>query len=163
MPVFAISPHQLLSDNYPCSLPHRVTCSSSTSSFDNILFQLLLDTPRNINYIGCVDFPLFSLLLLYVYLITLSACCTRTQTDGQPAGQTLQCCVIYGNWTCNGIGNIKKLIPIDFHEKILICRLNYNAQSHHQPITTYGGCPGTHADPPIRLEGVHMAVRPSAS
>lgn len=103
------------------------------------------------------------LLLLYVYLITLSACCTRTQTDGQPAGQTLQCCVIYGNWTCNGIGNIKKLIPIDFHEKILICRLNYNAQSHHQPITTYGGCPGTHADPPIRLEGVDMAVKPSAS
>lgn len=45
--------------------------------------------------------------------------------------------LIYGNWTCNGIGNIKKLIPIDFHEKILICRLNYNAHSHHQPITTY--------------------------
>lgn len=62
--------------------------------------------------------------------------------------------LIYGNWTCNGIGNIKKLIPIDFHEKILICRLNYNAHSHHQPITTYiadvaGRYPATtwHYDP----------------
>lgn len=91
---------------------------------------------------------MYLLLFFFLYLITLSACCTRTlhppttTVDGQADRQTLihsleWLDLIYGNWTCKGIGNIKKLIPIDFHEKILICRLNYNAHSHHQPITTY--------------------------
>lgn len=86
--------------------------------------------------------PPFVCLLLVSWLVDCMSevRSTESRQHQQQQPHTRSRVLIYGNWTCNGIGNIKKLIPIDFHEKILICRLNYNA---HRPSSThyhlYGG------------------------